>query len=105
MPGSDRARIPARKPRDVMTTYEFSAWTDDRLADTRFHDVRWFVCIDSTNQYLLRCASEGAPDGVVAVADEQTAGRGRLGRAWIAPPRSALLVSELLRPRLPPARI
>ena len=46
----------------------------------------------------------GAPEGVVAVADEQTAGRGRLGRTWVAPAGSALLVSVLLRPALPVER-
>ena len=45
------------------------------------------------------------PEGVVAVADEQTAGRGRHGRTWSAAPGSALLVSVLLRPRLPPERL
>jgi BirA family biotin operon repressor/biotin-[acetyl-CoA-carboxylase] ligase len=38
------------------------------------------------------------PEGATAVADVQTAGRGRLGRAWEAPPRSAVLASVLLRP-------
>ena len=69
---------------------EPASWTDARLAGTRFHDVRWFERIDSTNKYLLDCAARGEPDGVVAVADEQSAGRGRLGRSWIAPPGSAL---------------
>ncbi len=80
---------------------EPAVWSDPNLAGTRFHDVRWFECIDSTNRYLLQCASAGASEGVVAVADEQTAGRGRLGRSWVAPPGSALLVSVLLRPVLP----
>ena len=38
-------------------------------------------CIDSTNNYLKRLAVEGAPDGTIAVADQQTAGRGRRGRS------------------------
>jgi len=79
-------------------------WSDPLLAGTRFGDVRWFEVIDSTNRYLLECASEGAREGVVAVADVQTAGRGRLGRAWLAPAGSALLVSVLLRPALPAGR-
>jgi BirA family biotin operon repressor/biotin-[acetyl-CoA-carboxylase] ligase len=77
-------------------------WSDARLVDTRFTDVRWFASIDSTNRYLLDAARGGAPEGAVAVADEQTAGRGRLGRSWVAPPGSSLLVSALLRPDLPP---
>lgn len=69
-----------------------------------FHEVRWFDSLDSTNRYLLDEARRGAPDGVVAVADHQTAGRGRRGREWVAPPGSSLLVSVLLRPSLAPER-
>ncbi len=69
-----------------------------RLAATRFFDVRRFESLDSTNTYLLDQARSGAPEGVVAVADHQTAGRGRLGRSWVAPPRASLLASVLLRP-------
>jgi BirA family transcriptional regulator, biotin operon repressor / biotin---[acetyl-CoA-carboxylase] ligase len=65
---------------------------------TRFTDIREFASIDSTNTYLLGEARAGAPEGLVAVADHQTAGRGRLGRTWTAPPGTALLVSILLRP-------
>jgi BirA family biotin operon repressor/biotin-[acetyl-CoA-carboxylase] ligase len=43
------------------------------------------------------------PEGAVAVADEQTAGRGRLGRTWVAPPGTGILCSVLLRP--PPERV
>jgi len=67
----------------------------------RFTDIRRFDSIDSTNRYLLDEARRGAPAGVVAVADHQSAGRGRLGRSWEAPPGSNLLVSVLLRPELP----
>jgi len=61
--------------------------------------------MDSTNRYLLDEARAGAAEGVVVVADHQTAGRGRLGRTWTAPPGSSLLMSVLLRPTLPPARL
>jgi BirA family biotin operon repressor/biotin-[acetyl-CoA-carboxylase] ligase len=67
--------------------------------------VRRFAEIDSTNRYLLGEARSGAAEGLVAVADHQTAGRGRLGRTWLAPAGSSLLVSVLLRPRLPPRRL
>jgi BirA family transcriptional regulator, biotin operon repressor / biotin---[acetyl-CoA-carboxylase] ligase len=68
---------------------------------TRFESILWFDEIDSTNRYLLDRAGSGAPNGLVAVADVQTAGRGRLGRTWLAPPGASLLVSVLLRPTLP----
>ena len=53
---------------------------------------------DSTNARARELAQAGAPSGVVVTADEQTAGRGRRGRSWFAPPGSALLYSALLRP-------
>ena len=45
------------------------------------------------------------PEGAVAVADEQTEGRGRLGREWLAPAGTSLLVSVLLRPDVEPPRL
>lgn len=66
-------------------------------------DVRVLAETDSTNRVVLDLARDGAPDGVVVVADHQTAGRGRLGRTWQAPPGASLLVTVLLRPRLPTA--
>jgi len=64
-------------------------------------DVRRFASVPSTNDWLLARAREGAPAGVVALADHQSAGRGRLGRRWEAPPGCCLLVSLLLRPLAP----
>ncbi|MFI1097121.1 biotin--[acetyl-CoA-carboxylase] ligase [Streptomyces sp. NPDC020917] len=52
----------------------------------------------STNADLTAKAQQGAPEGAVLVAEEQTAGRGRLDRAWSAPARSGLFFSVLLRP-------
>lgn len=71
-----------------------------RLAATRFSELRWFDSVPSTNSWLLARAREGAPEGLVAVADHQEEGRGRLGRRWEAPAGSSLLVSVLLRPGL-----
>ncbi|MFI5532270.1 biotin--[acetyl-CoA-carboxylase] ligase [Kitasatospora sp. NPDC051853] len=53
----------------------------------------------STNTDLAARAKEGAPEGAVLVAEEQTAGRGRLERQWSAPARSGLFLSLLLRPK------
>ena len=65
---------------------------------TRFV-VRHLEQTTSTNTAALEAAAAGEPEGLVVVADHQRAGRGRLGRAWVAPAGSALLVSVLLRPR------
>jgi BirA family biotin operon repressor/biotin-[acetyl-CoA-carboxylase] ligase len=67
--------------------------------------IRWFDEIDSTNTYLRGQARLGAPEGLVAVADHQTAGRGRLGRRWESPPGANLLASFLLRPNIDPADV
>ena len=53
----------------------------------------------STNADLLARARRGEPEGVVLAAEEQTAGRGRMGRTWTSPPRAALTFSLLLKPR------
>ena len=55
----------------------------------------------STNADLADAARAGAPAGTVLVADHQTAGRGRLGRTWTAPPGSGFALSVLLRPEAP----
>ena len=73
----------------------------DRLAGTRFATVRIYDEIGSTNTEVMEEARVGAPEGLVIVADHQTAGRGRLGRTWSAEPGTSLLVSVLLRPPLP----
>ena len=69
-----------------------------RLVGTRFTEVRWVDETGSTNADLLAAAADGAEEGLVLVADHQTAGRGRLDRRWEAPAGSSLLVSVLLRP-------
>lgn len=58
----------------------------------------------STNDVAKERAVAGAPEGAVVLADEQTAGRGRMGRRWLAPPGTCLLCSILFRPDLPPAQ-
>ncbi|MBJ7355115.1 MAG: biotin--[acetyl-CoA-carboxylase] ligase [Thermoleophilaceae bacterium] len=54
--------------------------------------------VDSTNALAKKMAIEGAVHGTTITAEEQTAGRGRQGRAWVAPAGSALLMSVILRP-------
>src|SRR5262252_7179550 len=71
------------------------------LAGTRFADVRWVAETGSTNADLADLAAAGAAEGLVLVADHQTAGRGRLDRTWVSPAGSSLLLSVLLRPAIP----
>jgi len=68
-----------------------------------WREIRVVEETGSTNADLLAEARSGAPDGVVLVAEAQTAGRGRLGRRWVSPPRGTLTFSVLLRPAGVPA--
>jgi BirA family biotin operon repressor/biotin-[acetyl-CoA-carboxylase] ligase len=68
-----------------------------------WREVRVVAETGSTNADLVAAAQTGAPEGTVLVAEAQTAGRGRLGRSWLAPPRSGLTFSVLLRPGPAPA--
>ena len=64
--------------------------------------LRYAATMDSTNAELKRIGSE-APDGSIALCECQTAGRGRLGRAWSSPAGAGIWLSVLLKPDLPAA--
>jgi BirA family biotin operon repressor/biotin-[acetyl-CoA-carboxylase] ligase len=61
-------------------------------------DIRYFETIGSTNNEALAWATSGAKDLSLVIADEQTAGRGRLDRKWFTPKGTALAFSLILRP-------
>lgn len=63
--------------------------------------VRALATTGSTNSVALEWAAQGAPEGALVVADHQSAGRGRLGRAWLSSPGCCLLFSLVLRPAAP----
>jgi BirA family transcriptional regulator, biotin operon repressor / biotin---[acetyl-CoA-carboxylase] ligase len=67
--------------------------------DLNLPDVRYFSSIGSTNDAALQWALEGAVDGSLVIADEQTIGRGRHARRWHTQPGSALAFSLILRPK------
>ena len=66
--------------------------------------IHYFSELTSTNAYARRVAEQGAMEGEVVIAEQQTQGRGRLGRHWVSPPNVNLYFSVVLRPTLPPAR-
>jgi BirA family biotin operon repressor/biotin-[acetyl-CoA-carboxylase] ligase len=70
-----------------------------------WRDIRVVPETGSTNSDLLAEARRGLGEGMVLAAESQSAGRGRMGRPWVSPPRAALMFSALLRPAdVPPAR-
>ena len=68
------------------------------LAGLPVPEIRYFDTIGSTNDEALAWAEADAMDGSLVVADQQTKGRGRLGRAWVTNPGAALAFSLILRP-------
>ena len=62
--------------------------------------VEWHDRCASTNAVAGAAAAAGVPQGLLVLADEQSAGRGRHGRTWTAPPGTSLLLSLLLRPQV-----
>lgn len=71
-------------------------------ADLPWRQLEVVPSTGSTNADVLRRAEAGAAEGLVIASDEQTAGRGRLGRSWSSPPGASVSVSVLLRPGLSP---
>src|SRR5688572_12632522 len=69
------------------------------LSDLPLREFRYFAQTGSTNDVALAWASDGAPDLALIYADEQTTGRGRMGRKWFTPPGAALACSLILRPK------
>jgi BirA family biotin operon repressor/biotin-[acetyl-CoA-carboxylase] ligase len=67
------------------------------------HRIVHYFRTDSTNTVALELAARGAEHGTVVVAEEQTAGRGRLGRDWYSEKSSGIYASVILRPPLAPA--
>jgi BirA family transcriptional regulator, biotin operon repressor / biotin---[acetyl-CoA-carboxylase] ligase len=60
-------------------------------------EVRYFESLGSTNDFALAWASENPPDFSLVLADEQTSGRGRMGRKWFTPPGAGLALSVILQ--------
>lgn len=67
--------------------------------------VHHFYKIGSTNTAAMAAAAEGAPEGSVFLAEEQTAGRGRGANSWQSPRSSGIYCSVVVRPNLPPSDV
>ena len=90
---------PARAPLDAAALRSRAV-----RPDGLWREIEVVESTGSTNADLLARAQQGEAEGTVLAAEEQRAGRGRMGRTWTAPPRAALTFSLLLKPAVPPAR-
>ena len=86
---------------DALTEPEIRSFLGETAVVGR--ELRCFDELDSTNNYLK--TQTAAPDGTAAVADSQTAGRGRMDRSFQSPKGQGIYLSVLLRPRLSPDRL
>ena len=84
---------------DVLSKSELLSRIDTEWAG---RTVYYFDETDSTNNDVRRLMSQGAPHGTLAIADKQTAGKGRRGRTWISPAGTNIFMSLGLRPEIPP---
>ena len=82
------------KEQIIQNMKESCLWQDSLL---------WFDTIDSTNTRAKELAAQGAPHGTVLIADQQTGGRGRLGRSFHSPAGTGIYLSLILRPNCAPS--
>jgi BirA family biotin operon repressor/biotin-[acetyl-CoA-carboxylase] ligase len=92
------------------TSHDPRSWDDhalqtalDAAGDVAWGPVAVIPSTGSTNADAVGQVEEGAPEGFTVVADEQTDGRGRLGRAWVSPYGAGIAMSVVLRPIVPEA--
>ena len=88
---------------DALTEREIRRYLGDgELLGRQLHCLD---TIDSTNTYAKKLAMQGAAEGTVVIANNQTAGRGRMGRQFQSPKDKGIYLTVLLRPDLPPSRL
>ncbi len=68
-------------------------------------EIYFYESVGSTNNIAYKLAQEGAEEGAIVIADEQTKGKGRLGRKWVSPPDSGVYLSFILRPDIVPNEV
>ena len=99
--GQRRTGYFLEKVSDILTPDQLRRRLKGNLFGKRvFH----FFKTDSTNRVAMELGYAGEPEGAVVLAEEQTAGRGRAGRAWHSERGTGLYFTVLLRPRLSPAQ-
>lgn len=87
---------------DILNLYEIGFNLGTK---TLGKNILCFDSIDSTNNYAKKIALEGCEDGTLVVTEEQTAGRGRLGRSWDSQNKKGIWMSVVLRPQISPEKL
>lgn len=82
---------------DVLNSFEIS---QELKTKTLGRNIVYLDSVDSTNNYAKKAALEGCEEGTLVVADNQTCGRGRLGREWNSPDKKGVWMSLVLRPEI-----
>lgn len=80
---------------DILSSYSINQYLNNKL------DINVFSVVSSTNTVLKEMAEQGAPEGTVVIAEEQTAGKGRMGKSFYSPSKTGIYISILLRPTIP----
>ncbi len=86
---------------DILTYEEISPYLNTDFIGKK---ILYFNTIDSTNKKAKEIA-ETSSDGTLVISEEQTSGRGRLGRNWTSPKGKSLLISILLKPKIDPSKV
>jgi BirA family biotin operon repressor/biotin-[acetyl-CoA-carboxylase] ligase len=87
---------------DILTYEEIKEYLDTNYIG---RNIYYFDTIDSTNIKAKTLAVNGEKEGTVVIAEEQTAGRGRLGRNWVSPKGKGIWMSIILRPKVDPMKV
>lgn len=82
---------------DILSAESIKPYLNKKNKDI---DIKVLKTIDSTNTYAKTLAQNGAPQGTVVISEEQTAGRGRMGRSFYSPASTGIYMSIILRPKL-----
>jgi len=87
---------------DLLTSDEINTFLDTKYVGRR---IIHFDTIESTNNTAKELAAKGAKDGTVIISEEQTSGKGRLGRQWLAPKYKGVWMSIILKPEINPVDV
>ncbi|KGK87702.1 biotin--[acetyl-CoA-carboxylase] ligase [Clostridium sp. HMP27] len=87
---------------DLLTFEEISPYLNTSYIGKQ---IVYFNSIDSTNNEAKKLASSGCSEGIVIISEEQTMGRGRLGRNWVSPKFKGIWMSIVLRPDIDPMNV